>query len=133
MTSDTEMNIMVVDSFATTRRLIVNILYQLGYNNVTEADEGTLALARLKSELYDFVIIDWKLSKMSGLELLKHLREDPALKHIPVLICLDEALPENIVAATKAGINDYIIMPFEKKMFSEKLRKIFKQHQSCFY
>ena len=125
MPTDTDKKILIVDDFAATRKIIFNTLTQLGFNNADEADDGFSALVRLKSALFDLVVIDWKMSKMSGMELLKHIRADPNLKHIPVLMVSDDDLQENIVAATKAGLNAYIIRPFEVKTFAEKLENIF--------
>ena len=125
MPVDTDMKILVVDDFAAARKIVINSLAQLGLNNAYEADDGFSALVRLKSALFDLVVIDWKMSKMSGMELLKQIRADPNLKHIPVLMVSEDGLQENIVAATKAGLNAYIIRPFGVKTFAEKLEKIF--------
>ena len=125
MPIDTNMKILIVDDFAATRKIIFNTFAQLGFNNTDEEDDGFSALVRLKSALFDLVVIDWKISKMSGMELLKQIRTDPNLKHIPVLMVSEDGLQENIVAATKAGLNAYIIRPFEVKTFAEKLEKIF--------
>ena len=125
MPIDTDMKILIVDDFAATRKIIFNTFAQLGFNNAYEEDDGFSALVRLKSALFDLVVIDWKMSKMSGMELLKQIRADPNLKHIPVLMVSEDGLQENIVAATKAGLNAYIIRPFEVKTFAEKLEKIF--------
>ena len=125
MPVDTDMKILVVDDFAAARKIVINSLAQLGLDNAYEADDGFSALVRLKSALFDLVVIDWKMSKMSGMELLKQIRADPNLKHIPVLMVSDDDLQENIVAATKAGLNAYIIRPFEVNIFAEKLEKIF--------
>ena len=125
MPIDTDMKILVVDDFAAARKIVINSLAQLGFNNTDEEDDGFSALVRLKSALFDLVVIDWKMSKMSGMELLKQIRADPNLKHIPVLMVSDDDLQEYIVAATKAGLNAYIIRPFEVKTFAEKLEKIF--------
>ena len=125
MPIDTDMKILIVDDFAATRKIIFNTFAQLGFNNTDEEDDGFSALVRLKSALFDLVVIDWKMSKMSGMELLKQIRAEPNLKHIPVLMVSDDDLQENIVAATKAGLNAYIIRPFEVKTFAEKLEKIF--------
>ena len=125
MPIDTDMKILIVDDFAATRKIIFNTFAQLGFNNTDEEDDGFSALVRLKSALFDLVVIDWKMSKMSGMELLKQIRTDPNLKHIPVLMVSEDGLQENIVAATKAGLNAYIIRPFEVKTFAEKLEKIF--------
>ena len=125
MPVDTDMKILVVDDFAAARKIVINSLAQLGINNAYEADNGFSALVRLKSALFDLVVIDWKMSKMSGMELLKQIRAEPNLKHIPVLMVSDDDLQEDIVAATKAGLNAYIIRPFEIKTFAERLENIF--------
>ena len=125
MPIDTDMKILIVDDFTATRKIIFNTFAQLGFNNTYEEDDGFSALIRLKSALFDLVVVDWKMSKMSGMELLKQIRTEPNLKHIPVLMVSDDDLQENIVAATKAGLNAYIIRPFEVKTFAEKLEKIF--------
>ena len=125
MPIDTDIKILIVDDFAATRKIIFNTFAQLGFNNTDEEDDGFSALVRLKSALFDLVVIDWKMSKMSCMELLKQIRADPNLKHIPVLMVSEDGLQENIVAATKAGLNAYIIRPFEVKTFAEKLEKIF--------
>jgi two-component system chemotaxis response regulator CheY len=125
MPADPNMSILVVDDFSTMRRIVKNILRQLGFTNTIEADDGTTALEKLKSEQVDFVITDWNMPKMTGLELLKTIRADPDLKHLPVLMVTAEALQENIVAAAKAGVNNYVVKPFDAKTLSEKMAKIF--------
>ncbi len=125
MPADPNMRILIVDDFATMRRIVRNILKQLGFTNAEDADDGTTALAQLKASQFDFVVTDWNMPKMSGLELLKAIRADPDLKHIPVLMVTAEALQENIVAAAKAGVNDYIVKPFDAQTMKGKLDKIF--------
>ncbi|MBF0353398.1 MAG: chemotaxis response regulator CheY [SAR324 cluster bacterium] len=125
MPADKEMNILVVDDFSTMRRIVKNILRQLGFNNIVEADDGTTAMAKLKSEKIDFVITDWNMPKMTGMELLKEIRGDANLKNIPVLMVTAEALQENIIAAVKAGVSNYIVKPFDAKTLSDKIAKIF--------
>ena len=125
MSSDPNMNILVVDDFSTMRRIVKNILRQLGFNKTIEADDGTTALEQLKSVKVDFVITDWNMPKMTGLELVKMIRSDSELKHLPILMVTAEALQENIVAAAKAGVNNYIVKPFDAKTLSEKMSKIF--------
>ena len=120
------MKILVVDDFAFSRQVVINTLEQLGFNNTDEAADGYSALVRLKSALFEFVIMDWNMSKISGLKLLKQIRADPKLKHIPVLMVTKDCLQEEIVAASKAGVNDYIIKPFEANTFAEKLENIFR-------
>ncbi len=126
MTAETAMKILVVDDFSATRQVVKNTLEQFGFNNIEEVADGYSALVRLKSALFDFVITDWGISQMSGLDLLKQIRADPELKHIPVLMVTEDHLQENIVAAIKAGLNDYIIRPFDANIFAEKLEKIFQ-------
>jgi two-component system chemotaxis response regulator CheY len=125
MTANKDMRILVVDDFSTMRRIVKNILKQLGYNNVSEADDGTTALAKLKTEPVDFVVTDWNMPKMSGLDLLKEIKSDDDLKDIPVLMVTAEALQENIVAAIKAGVSNYVIKPFDAATMAEKIDKIF--------
>ena len=125
MPANKEMQILVVDDFSTMRRIVKNILRQLGFNNIVEADDGTTAMAKLNSEKIDFVITDWNMPKMTGMELLKEIRADERLKAIPVLMVTAEALQENIIAAVKAGVNNYIVKPFDAKTLSDKINKIF--------
>ncbi len=125
MPADLNMQILVVDDFSTMRRIVKNILRQLGYNNVVEADDGTTAMVKLKTTKIDFVITDWNMPKMTGLELLKQIRADPELKSMPVLMVTAEALQENILAAVKAGVNNYVVKPFDAQTLSDKMAKIF--------
>ncbi|HBI30288.1 MAG TPA: response regulator [Deltaproteobacteria bacterium] len=119
------MKILVVDDFSTMRKIVRNILRQLGFHNVDEAEDGNAALTLLNSQAFDFVITDWNMPNMSGLELVKAIRADENLKQIPVLMVTAEVLKENIVAAVKAGVNDYVVKPFDSKTMSEKLVRIF--------
>ena len=127
MAADPKMNILVVDDFATMRRIITNVLRQLGYENIVEAEDGAKALDVINGEQVDFVITDWNMPQMSGLDLLKAVRghENQAKQKIPVLMVTAESLQENIVAAAQAGVNNYIIKPFDAKTLSEKIAKIF--------
>ena len=125
MPIETEMKILVVDDFAVTRKILVNTLAQLGYSNTDEADDGYSALVKLKSAIFDFVVLEWNMSKMSGMELLEQIRDDPHLKQIPVLMVTEDGLQENIVAAVKAGLNAYVIKPVEVNVFAEKMKYIF--------
>ena len=120
-----DLKILVVDDFSATRTIVINYLSKLGYKNTVEAEDGFSALARLKSALFDLVVTDWSMSDMSGLDLLKQMRADSDLKHIPVLMVTSEDLHGNIVTAIKAGLNDYIVRPFEEHTFKQKLEKIF--------
>ncbi len=125
MALDKKMKILVVDDFATMRRIVKNILRQIGFTNILEADDGSTALNILRKEKVDLVITDWNMPKMSGLELLKAIRADENLKDIPVMMVTAEALKENIIEAVKAGVNQYIVKPFTAQTLQEKLEKIF--------
>ena len=124
--TNTNMKILVVDDFATMRKIITNLLRQLGFKNITDADDGTTALEKLKGEKFDFIISDWNMPKMSGLELLKTVKGDADLKDVPFMMVTAEALKENIIAAIQAGANDYIVKPFNATTLEEKINKIFK-------
>ena len=121
MPAEKDLKILVVDDFSATRTIVINYLSKLGYKNTVEAEDGFSALARLKSALFDLVVTDWSMSDMSGLDLLKQIRADSDLKHIPVLMVTSEDLQGNIVTAIKAGLNDYIVRPFEEHTFKQKL------------
>ena len=125
MPADLDMKILVVDDFATMRRIVKNILKQIGYNNVDEADDGTTGLAKLKASKFDFVITDWNMPNMSGLELVKAIRADADLKDVPILMVTAEAMKENIVEAIKSGVNNYVVKPFTPEVMKEKIDKIF--------
>ncbi len=125
MPAEKDLKILVVDDFSATRTIVINYLSKLGYSNTVEAEDGFSALARLKSALFDLVVTDWSMSDMSGLDLLKQIRADSDLKHIPVLMVTSEDLQGNIVTAIKAGLNDYIVRPFEEHTFKQKLEKFF--------
>ena len=125
MPTEKDLKILVVDDFAATRTIVINHLSKLGYCNTVEAENGFSALARLKSALFDLVVTDCSMSDMSGLDLLKQIRADSDLKHIPVLMVTSEDLQGKIITAIKAGLNDYIVRPFEEYSFKQKLEKIF--------
>lgn len=125
MATDTNMKILVVDDFATMRKIIRNLLAKSGFKNIYEADDGTTALAKLQNEKFDFVISDWNMPKMSGLDLLKNLKADEILKNTPFMMVTAEALKENIIAAIQAGANDYIVKPFNAATLEGKIKKIF--------
>jgi len=119
-----ELRFLVVDDFSTMRRIVKNLLQELGYPNVQEADDGQSALPMLKTGNFDFVITDWNMPQMPGLELLKAVRADEKLKHLPVLMVTAEAKREQIVEAAQAGVSGYVIKPFTAQTLSEKLNKI---------
>lgn len=122
---DVNMNVLIVDDFATMRRILKNILRQLGFTNISEADDGKTALQALKKEKYDLILSDWNMPGMPGIELLKAVRSDDELKNIPFLMVTAEAEKENIVEAVKLGVSNYIVKPFTAETMSEKLGKIF--------
>jgi two-component system chemotaxis response regulator CheY len=119
------MNILVVDDFSTMRRIIKNLLHDLGYAKVTEADDGNTALPLLKNGNFDFLITDWNMPGMPGLELLKQVRADSRLAKLPVLMLTAEAKREQIVEAAQAGVSGYVIKPFTAQTLKEKIDKIF--------
>jgi len=118
---DQNMKILVVDDFSTMRRIIKNILREIGYNNVDEADDGSTALEKLKSAKFDFVVTDWNMPNMPGIELLKAIRQDDVLKDTPVLMVTAEAAKENVVTAVAAGVNNYIVKPFTAAALKERI------------
>lgn len=124
---DNKMRILVVDDFSTMRRIIRNLLKELNYLNVDEADDGSTALPKLKGEKFDFVICDWNMPNMSGLDLLKAIRADEGLKHLPFLMVTAEASSENVVMAVQAGVSNYIVKPFTAVTLKEKIEKIIEK------
>jgi len=122
---DLKIKILVVDDFSTMRRIVKNILKQIGYTEVDEAEDGNGALAKLRQDKYDLIVSDWNMPNMTGLDLLKAIRADGALNGIPVLMVTAEAKKENVVEAIKAGVNNYIVKPFTAEVLREKIEKIF--------
>ena len=118
---------LVVDDFSTMRRIVKNLLNDLGYSNVAEADDGQSALPMLKSGGFDFLVTDWNMPGMPGLDLLKAVRADPALAKMPVLMLTAEAKREQIIEAAQAGVNGYVIKPFTAITLKEKIDKILGQ------
>jgi two-component system chemotaxis response regulator CheY len=125
--ADPKMKFLVVDDFSTMRRIVRNLLKELGYTNVDEAEDGAMALTKLRSESFDFVISDWNMPVMDGLTMLQTIRADAALSKLPVLMVTAEAKKENIVAAAQAGANGYVVKPFTAATLDEKLQKIFEK------
>jgi len=119
-----ELRFLVVDDYSTMRRIIKNLLHDLGYANVSEADDGNTALPMLKSGGFDFLITDWNMPGMAGLDLLKAVRADEKLAKLPVLMLTAEAKREQIVEAAQAGVNGYVIKPFTAATLKEKIDKI---------
>lgn len=120
---------LVVDDFSTMRRIVRNLLKELGFVNVQEAEDGVDALNKLRSESFDFVVSDWNMPNMTGIELLRAIRGDASLKHLPVLMVTAEAKKENIIEAAQAGASGYIVKPFTAATLDEKLKKIFANMQ----
>ncbi|MCX7945862.1 MAG: chemotaxis response regulator CheY [Hydrogenophilus sp.] len=118
---------LVVDDFSTMRRIVRNLLKELGYTNVEEAEDGQAALHKLETQPFDFVVTDWNMPNMDGLTLLRKIRSSDKLKHLPVLMITAEAKKENIIAAAQAGASGYIVKPFTGAVLEEKLNRIFEK------
>ncbi|MBK9305827.1 MAG: chemotaxis response regulator CheY [Nitrospira sp.] len=126
MPADPNMKILVVDDMATMRRIVKNILKQLGFPHCDEAENGQEALQKLRSDTYGFVVSDWNMPVMTGIDMLRAIRADEKLKAIPVLMVTAEAQQSNLVEAVQAGVSNYIVKPFTAETMQEKLGKIFK-------
>lgn len=124
---DKNMKILVVDDFSTMRRIIKNLLKDLGFTNIQEADDGNTALPMLNQGEFDFVVTDWNMPGMQGIDLLRAIRSSDKLKHLPVLMVTAEAKKEQIIAAAQAGVNGYVVKPFTAATLKEKLDKIFER------
>jgi two-component system chemotaxis response regulator CheY len=122
-----DMKILVVDDFSTMRRIIRNLLRDLGFNNTQEADDGATALPMLQKEKFDFLITDWNMPGMQGIDLLKAVRADENLKSLPVLMVTAEAKKDQIVEAAQSGVNGYVVKPFTAETLKEKMDKIFER------
>jgi len=121
------MKILIVDDFPTMRRIIKNLLKDLGFENVDEAEDGAMGLEKLRNGNFEFVVSDWNMPNMDGLEMLKAIRADATLSKLPVLMVTAEAKKENIIAAAQAGANGYVVKPFTAATLEEKLNKIFEK------
>jgi two-component system chemotaxis response regulator CheY len=121
------MRILIVDDFSTMRRIVKNLLGDLGFTNTAEAEDGHAALALLQSQPFVFVVTDWNMPVLTGIDLLKAIRADAKLKTLPVLMVTAEAKREQIIEAAQSGVNGYIIKPFTAVTLSEKLDKIFER------
>ncbi len=124
-----DLKFLVVDDFSTMRRIVRNLLKEVGITNVEEAEDGQIALQTLRAGKFDFVVSDWNMPNMTGIQLLREIRADETLKHLPVLMVTAEAKKENIVEAAQAGANGYVVKPFTAATLDEKLQKIFLQMQ----
>ncbi len=125
-----DMKILVVDDFSTMRRIIKNLLRDLGFTNTDEADDGNSALPMLQTGKYDFLVTDWNMPGMTGIDLLRNVRADDNLKTLPVLMVTAEAKRDQIVAAAQAGVNGYVVKPFTAAVLKEKIEKIFERIDS---
>jgi|SRR5699024_5928767 len=121
------MKILIVDDFSTMRRIIKNLLRDLGFTNTAEADDGSTALPMLKSGNFDFLITDWNMPIMNGLDLLREVRADEKLKHLPVLMVTAEAKRDQIITAAQAGVNGYVVKPFTAEALEDKISRIFER------
>ncbi len=126
MPADPNMKILVVDDMVTMRRIVKNILKQVGFANIDEAENGQEALQKLRADTFGFVVSDWNMPVMTGIEMLRAIRADDKLKAIPVLMVTAEAQQANLVEAIQAGVSNYIVKPFTAETMQDKLGKIFK-------
>jgi two-component system chemotaxis response regulator CheY len=124
---DHKIKILVVDDFSTMRRIVKNVLKQIGFENIEEAEDGAQALAKLKTGGFNFMVSDWNMPNMDGLDLLKSVRKDPALKDLPILMVTAEAEKDKVVTAIQAGVNNYVVKPFTAEVFKEKMDRIFEK------
>jgi two-component system chemotaxis response regulator CheY len=122
---DLNMKVLIVDDFATMRKILRNILKQIGFTDIAEADDGNTGLKALQKEKFDLVLCDWNMPEMPGIDLLRAVRSDDALKDIPFVMVTAEAQKDNIVEAVKEGVSNYIIKPFTADTVHEKLKKVF--------
>ncbi|MBL4761852.1 MAG: chemotaxis response regulator CheY [Gammaproteobacteria bacterium] len=127
---DKKMKILIVDDFSTMRRIVKNLLRDLGFDNTQEADDGQTALPMLQNGDFDFLVTDWNMPGMDGLTLLKEVRADERLSDMPVLMVTAEAKREQIVVAAQAGVNGYVVKPFTAATLKEKIDKIFERIDS---
>ena len=125
MSVDMNMNILIVDDYKTMLRIIRNLLKQLGFNNVDEATDGSMALQKLRDKDYGLVISDWNMEPMTGYELLKQVRSDPSLSLTPFIMVTAESKTENVIAAKQAGVNNYIVKPFNAETLKTKIHAVF--------
>ncbi len=120
----TNMNVLVVDDYATMRRIIKNLLTQIGFSNIDEADNGATALVKLRERSFGMVISDWNMEPMTGLQLLKECRANPKLKDMPFIMVTAESKTENVIAAKQAGVNNYIVKPFNADTLKKKIESV---------
>jgi two-component system chemotaxis response regulator CheY len=121
------MKILIVDDFSTMRRIIKNLLRDLGFTNTQEADDGVTALPMLRTGEFDFLVTDWNMPGMTGIDLLKEVRADPSIASLPILMVTAEAKRDQIIEAAQAGVNGYVVKPFTAQVLKEKIDKIFER------
>jgi len=124
MSVDKTMNVLVVDDYSTMRRIIRNLLNQIGFANVDEASDGQQALTMVQAKKYGMIISDWNMEPMSGLELLRHIRANPEHKGIPFIMVTAESKTENVITAKQAGVNNYIVKPFNAETLKAKIAAV---------
>ena len=124
---DLSLKVLVVDDFSTMRRIVKNLLKQIGYSDIEEAEDGVQALSKLQNGGFGLVVSDWNMPNMDGLDLLKAVRQEPAIKDMPVLMVTAEAEKEKVITAIQAGVNNYVVKPFTGEILKEKLDKIFEK------
>ena len=127
MAVDLSMPILVVDDYSTMIRIIRNLLKQLGFQDIDDANDGTVALAKMRDKRYGLVISDWNMEPMTGYELLKEVRQDPGLSKTPFIMVTAESKTENVIAAKKAGVNNYIVKPFNAQTLQTKIEAVFAE------
>jgi two-component system, chemotaxis family, chemotaxis protein CheY len=128
---DKDMKILIVDDFSTMRRIVKNLLRDLGFTNTSEADDGLTALPMLQGGKFDFLVTDWNMPGMQGIDLLKAVRSDPNLASLPVLMVTAESKKDQIVEAAQAGVNGYVVKPFTAATLKEKIDKIFERIEAA--
>lgn len=126
-TIDLRMKVLVVDDFATMRKIVRNILKQIGFEDIVEAEDGHAALQMIKNDQVGLVVTDWNMPNMSGLELLREIRQNPQTTNLPVLMVTAEGLKENVMEAVKAGVSNYVVKPFTAEVLQDKIENIFKK------
>jgi two-component system chemotaxis response regulator CheY len=124
MAVDLRMNVLIVDDYKTMLRIVKNLLNQIGFTSVDEAEDGSAALAKIRQKEYGLIISDWNMQPMTGLQLLQEVRADPKLKHIPFIMVTAESKTENVVAAKQAGVNNYIVKPFNAGTLKGKIATV---------
>ena len=126
-TIDYRMKVLVVDDFATMRKIMRNILKQIGFEDIAEAEDGNVALRVIKTETVGLVVTDWNMPNMGGLDLLREIRRNPQTANLPVLMVTAEGLKDNVMEAVKAGVNNYVVKPFTAEVLQDKIENIFKK------